>query len=105
MLYGFHQQQNAKKPGSVHATYLLSGVRHPAEASTVSNGDRMDVDEVAPGSSFPGSSIPIQDPKDGEIVTTSIVLAREGDLERMCACIGSHYDHICDGQLYTSCFC
>ncbi len=27
MLYDFHTSQNAKKPGSLHATYLLYGVK------------------------------------------------------------------------------
>jgi hypothetical protein len=29
MLFDFHQKQNAKKPGSVHATYLITGTRTP----------------------------------------------------------------------------
>lgn len=27
MLYEFHRQQNVKKPGSLHATYLVSGIQ------------------------------------------------------------------------------
>jgi DNA polymerase delta subunit 3 len=27
MLYEFHQNQNAQKPGTVHATYLLAGTK------------------------------------------------------------------------------
>ncbi|KAI9665562.1 MAG: hypothetical protein M1831_001705 [Alyxoria varia] len=32
MLYEFHRSQNARKPGCVHATYLISGVSKPQQA-------------------------------------------------------------------------
>jgi DNA polymerase delta subunit 3 len=34
MLFDFHQKQNAKKPGSVHATYLITGTRTPPIANS-----------------------------------------------------------------------
>lgn len=81
VLYEFHQQQNSKKPGSVHATYLISGVRHLAVAPE-KNNDPMEVDGL-PSSSFPVSSLPSQEPGDDERIISSIVLVREEDLERV----------------------
>jgi DNA polymerase delta subunit 3 len=36
MLYDFHQKQNAKKPQSVHATYLLTGITRVEPATSKS---------------------------------------------------------------------
>lgn len=32
MLFDFHQWQNGRQPGSVHATYLVAGTRDEPEA-------------------------------------------------------------------------
>jgi DNA polymerase delta subunit 3 len=34
MLYDFHKWQNGKRPGSVHATYLVYGTKKDEQAST-----------------------------------------------------------------------
>jgi DNA polymerase delta subunit 3 len=42
MLYEFHNTQNAKKPGSIHATYLISGTKRPEEPTNVRTKDGED---------------------------------------------------------------
>nr|POE72167.1 hypothetical protein CFP56_12043 [Quercus suber] len=44
MLYDFHTKQNARKPGAVHATYLITGTKRPT-ASTRTNGAHSQNDE------------------------------------------------------------
>ncbi len=87
MLYEFHRQQNAKKPGSVHATYLLSGLRKPAPPPPAANDNKQDakndIDMDISFSSLPDNSQANPDSTDEQIVTQSILLAREEDLERM----------------------
>jgi len=43
MLYDFHKTQNAKRPGAVHATYLVYGARKHVK-STPQNGADEDVE-------------------------------------------------------------
>jgi DNA polymerase delta subunit 3 len=46
MLFEFHQKQNAKKPNSVHATYLLSGTKRraaPTKATQGRHGEDVDM--------------------------------------------------------------
>lgn len=63
MLYEFHRNQNAKRPGAVHATYLVYGTKKatnpPSESQDGADGDiemsssAMEVDsltEVVPAS-------------------------------------------------------
>lgn len=42
-LFEFHKSQNAKKPGSLHATYLLYGVK-TAEEPSHSHEEDVDMD-------------------------------------------------------------
>ena len=45
MLYEFHRSQNAKRPGAVHATYLVYGTKHAADGeSKPQNGADDDVE-------------------------------------------------------------
>jgi len=39
MLYDFHKTQNARRPGAVHATYLVHGVKRAAEHLNGGDGD------------------------------------------------------------------
>jgi DNA polymerase delta subunit 3 len=41
MLYDFHRTQNAKRPGAVHATYLVYGTKKPSMDTALEspNGD------------------------------------------------------------------
>jgi DNA polymerase delta subunit 3 len=54
MLYDFHKTQNAKRPASLHATYLVSGtekVERPVSDSKAAHDD----DIQMTSSPFPGS--------------------------------------------------
>jgi DNA polymerase delta subunit 3 len=47
MLFAFHKSQNAKKSGSIHATYLLYGSKRSEEPKAQDDGD------IDMGSSMP----------------------------------------------------
>ncbi|UNI20399.1 CDC27 protein [Purpureocillium takamizusanense] len=67
MLYDFYQYQNAQRPDSVHATYLIFGVKH----SKPRQGDN-DVGLT--------SSMPEPDPFSDDIPTSTLTLVSEGNL-------------------------
>lgn len=79
ILYEFHRTENAKKPQSVHATYVISGVQKPPEPPAT-NG-HADEDEVMQSSPYIPSSMPNQDLTPDSSRIASIILAREEDLE------------------------
>ncbi|KAJ5537035.1 hypothetical protein N7513_010221 [Penicillium frequentans] len=79
VLYEFHRNENAKKPKSVHATYVISGVQNPEPTTT--NGHANDEDEVMQSSPYMPSSMPNQEPVSLASRITSIILAREEDLD------------------------
>ncbi|KAK8161037.1 DNA polymerase subunit Cdc27 [Phyllosticta citrichinensis] len=82
MLYDFHKTQNAKKSGSVHATFLVSGSKRPVAIQTNgTNGAHQDGE--IPSSSPYQSSLPDADdePARQTIKETLIMLAREEDFE------------------------
>ncbi|KAH7089170.1 DNA polymerase subunit Cdc27 [Paraphoma chrysanthemicola] len=83
MLLDFHQKQNAKKPNSIHATYLVTGrERAPHAANGAYGDDGDDGDDVAMHSSPFMSSMPEPaDAADEPVTTTAIVLVREEELE------------------------
>lgn len=84
MLYDFHRTENAKKPNSVNATYLISGIRRPPEPPARTDGD----DTVMQSSPYM-SSLPQPDETERPVRAVSYVLAREEDLEGTLAIIGS----------------
>src|SRR4051812_47978005 len=78
MLFAFHKSQNAKKPGSCHATYIVCGYRPPpvVEAPT-------EEDTFMMSSPFEGS-MPATNPDitRNEITSTmEVVLAPEEELQ------------------------
>jgi DNA polymerase delta subunit 3 len=81
MLYEFHRVQNGKKPGSVHATYLVAGKKHAEEAPKVARSTKDCGDEYMRSSPFRSSPVP----RLGELLENSSVLSitliREEDLE------------------------
>ncbi|KAL4903241.1 DNA polymerase subunit Cdc27 [Aspergillus multicolor] len=83
MLYDFHHNENSKKPSSVNATYVLTGVPKSAEPATngaAVNGSAGDDDDIIPSSPYISSSMP--NPEDEEQAPVSaVLLAREEDLE------------------------
>ena len=81
MLFDFHQTQNSRKPGTVHATYLLDGVSLPSYELTV-NGTQSDGEDVHMRSSpYMSSSMPQEGHDEKRIPTRKVMLAREEDLE------------------------
>jgi DNA polymerase delta subunit 3 len=91
MLYDFHDKQNAKKPQSVHATYLITGtVRSEPTPSTNGTLSQIDGDTVMESSPFP-SSMPEPDteferdpdtePVKEDVPTTAVLLVQEEELE------------------------
>lgn len=84
MLFDFHRIENAKKPQSVHATYVISGIQKPPQPPQApgTNGHAADDEDAIMQSSSPymPSSMPNQDPADA-VHVTSIILTREEDLE------------------------
>lgn len=85
MLYEFHRSENTKKPNSVNATYVITGIQRPREPppsnDTKANNDGGGEDEIMQSSPYLPSSMPNQDPAIDSVATASIVLAREEDLE------------------------
>jgi len=83
MLYDFHSQQNAKKPGTIHATYLLSGAKRKEEPAATNGGIKKDGegDQYMQSSPFM-SSMPQEEEGTGESSVLSISLIREEELER-----------------------
>ncbi|KAJ5894694.1 hypothetical protein N7495_006385 [Penicillium taxi] len=79
ILFEFHRNENAKTPQTVHATYVISGIQ---EQSTINgNGNANKDDEVPPSSPYLPSSMPNQDSSSESVRISSIILAREEDLE------------------------
>ncbi|KPM40093.1 hypothetical protein AK830_g6488 [Neonectria ditissima] len=68
MLYDFHKYQNALRADSVHATYLVYGTK---------NSDNV----AADGDIEMSSSMPDHEALSEEVVTTTLSLAREGELK------------------------
>jgi DNA polymerase delta subunit 3 len=84
MLYDFHQKQNAKKPGTIHATYLLSGTKRPEDPIPLNGEAKKDgEDDLMQSSPFMDSSMPQPEAGTGESSVLSITLVREEDLEGM----------------------
>ena len=87
MLYEFYSNQNAKKPKSVHATYVLTGKKQ--ELQHTNGAISRDGEDTVMQSSPPYvSSIPSSMPKPDEpaqvpVHKTSISLVREEELESM----------------------
>lgn len=80
MLYEFHRVQNKKKPGSLHATYLISGVRREEVASQSLAKKSINVDNLHQSISYLCSSSP--PPEDTQkIPVTTISLVREEILD------------------------
>jgi DNA polymerase delta subunit 3 len=85
MLFDFHQKQNAKKPGSVHATYLITGTRTPPKPQRQAKADTQDGEDAVMQSSppIPNSSAP-QAPEDDTEPTPvrSVLLVKEEHLSQ-----------------------
>ena len=90
MLFEFHRSQNAKKPNSLYATYLVSGTKSLASVSIISPvhpngsvGKGDGEDQPMQSSPYMPSSAPQVDEEEdaGAVSVLSISLVREEDLE------------------------
>jgi DNA polymerase delta subunit 3 len=89
MLYEFYTNQNAKKPGSVHATYILTGKQRGSEQNNGTNRanvrdgeDTMMASSPPYMSSIPSSMPEAEEPVEMSVPKTSIVLVREEELDK-----------------------
>ena len=83
MLFDFYYKQNAKKPNSVHATFLIMGKKRPQPTEQAKTADD-DSDSFMQSSPF-ASSMPEQEdlaPLD-TVSFTSMLLVNQEDLERV----------------------
>jgi len=82
MLYDFHQKQNKKKAGTVHAIYLISGRQQQRTSSQTNGGQSQDSQGDIPKSSPFPSSAPQHDPEEMTPQFIRLIkVAREEDLE------------------------
>ncbi|KAF1944353.1 hypothetical protein EJ02DRAFT_341034 [Clathrospora elynae] len=89
MLFDFHKKQNAKKPKSVHATYLITGTQRDSEHTNDSNGTngRNGEDTDMRSSPFMSSMPEPEDSDESEeddekpVKETTLLLVREEELE------------------------
>lgn len=70
MLYEFHKIENGKKPGRVHATYLVYGIK---KAETSQNGTDGDVQMT--------SSMPEVESLNEQVPTFTLTLIQEENLK------------------------
>ncbi|KAF2771415.1 hypothetical protein EJ03DRAFT_342192 [Teratosphaeria nubilosa] len=83
MLDDFHRKQNAKKPGSVHATYLLTGARKATAPTNGVHGQQDGEDAVMQSSPpLPSSSMPKPEDSEESVAVKSVLLAKEEHLEQ-----------------------
>jgi len=85
MLFEFHQKQNAKKPGSVHATYLITGTRLPPNSQQPTHAESQDGEDAVMQSSppIPNSSAPQATEDDIEPTPIrSILIVKEEHLQK-----------------------
>lgn len=86
MLFEFHRLQNGKKPGTIHATYLVSGTKRKDEAAATNGSVKKDgEDEYMQSSPFMNSSMPQVEESTGETSVLSISLTGEENLDSMYA--------------------
>ncbi|KAH7115980.1 DNA polymerase subunit Cdc27 [Dendryphion nanum] len=100
MLYEFHSKENARKPNSVHATYLLTGRKQDVEHTNGTNGTNgTDGADTIMRSSPPMSSMPDikEEPKGTPILKTFVVLVREEELEA----VKQDFDDITSIHIYS----
>ena len=100
MLFEFHQKQNAKKPGSVYATYLITGTRLPPRSQQSNNVESQDSEDAVMQSSppIPNSSAPQATEDDAEHTPIrSILIVKEEHLQKAKAT----FEHIAGIHVYS----
>lgn len=98
MLFEFYKTQNAKKPNSVHCTYLVTGLSHDPKRTKDANGKNgvdVEMHNSPPMSSIPGaaekeeegSSDTDSDDDSTQVKELAIILVTEEDLEGTQSCL------------------
>lgn len=85
MLFEFYKTQNAKKPKSAHATYLITGRRKPlktANAVHEKDGEDVSMTSSPPFSSFHRSESEQQE-EEASVSVSTLTLVEEEDLEEV----------------------
>ncbi|KAI4258996.1 MAG: hypothetical protein L6R42_004809 [Xanthoria sp. 1 TBL-2021] len=82
LLFQFHKQQNSKKPGSVHAVYLVTGYIIPVTPTSSAQYEQADGEDAHMQSSpFMSSSMPQQEEEEERLAVKTVTLCREEELE------------------------
>jgi DNA polymerase delta subunit 3 len=90
MLYDFHRKQTVEKEGSIHATYLLTGIQTAPIYTESNRSVEVIADDVPmPSGLLMSNSIPNRIVKISELRLNVITLATEEDLESKCIYICS----------------
>ena len=80
MLYEFHRLQNAKKPGSLHATYLVTGTQLQAPQAELSQNGHADL--PMPSSPYMSSlAAPVTNDEVEPVRQRVLTLVKEESLE------------------------
>lgn len=80
MLYEFHAHENKKRPGSVHATYLIYGTQSAKTYYAIGDSQQDGEDVSMTSSPFMSSSMP-QDEDTVEAPQKVMTVVREENLE------------------------
>ncbi|CZR63295.1 uncharacterized protein PAC_13192 [Phialocephala subalpina] len=97
MLYEFHREQNGRKPGTIHATYLISGTKRKEPEPTNGAAEQDGEDTHMQSSLYFSSSMPQPEESIEESGVLSITLVREENLEE----VRSQYEHITSVHVYS----
>ncbi|KAK3944804.1 hypothetical protein QBC46DRAFT_455861 [Diplogelasinospora grovesii] len=88
MLFDFHRTENQKRPGSVHATYLVYGIRRSDRTSSQQSEDGdIDMMNVPPNGEALSETVP----------TSTLTLVEEGDLPTVLA----EYEEVSSIHVYS----
>ena len=78
MLYDFYSHENGKKPGSVHATFLLYGTQS-AQTPQAESKTKQDGEDMSMTSSPPMSSMPQEEEDDEEKPPVKVMTLVRGE--------------------------
>ena len=82
MLFDFHKTQNEKQSKSVHATYVVSGLRRQEVEAPAKDGD----DTIMNSSPFPSSYMMSSAPQETPAAVRTMSFAREEELQGSAHC-------------------
>ncbi|KAF2834414.1 hypothetical protein M501DRAFT_1047003 [Patellaria atrata CBS 101060] len=97
LLFDFYHEQNAKSSNSISATYLITGTRHQRDIFQSNRIIGHEGESGIPQSSPFQSSIAGQDTAEDIMPITSVVLAREDDLDE----VKAQFEEIVSIHIYS----